>query len=110
MRSPSVAGVSDAYEDNGLPEKLDFLPDRSRESVRGAWKRALRKFVPYYLKNYLFFPLLAGPGFLKVLLGNWLAETIRDVYSAATIYCGHVGPDVASYPAGTQPRCRGEVS
>ena len=64
--------------------------------------------MPYYLKNYVFFPLLAGPFFWKVLLGNWLAETMRDVYSAATIYCGHVGDDVASYPEGTRAHGRGE--
>jgi len=61
----------------------------------------------YYLKNYVFFPLLAGPLFWKVLLGNWLAETMRDVYSAATIYCGHVGDDVTSYPVGTRTHGRG---
>ncbi|MFO0547177.1 MAG: fatty acid desaturase [Polyangiaceae bacterium] len=100
-------GLSDLYSDNGLPEKLDFLPDRSPESARKAWRAALRKYVPYYLYNYVLFPALAGPLFWKVLLGNWLAETMRDVYSAATIYCGHVGPDVASYPAGTKPMNRG---
>ena len=90
------------------PEKLDFLPDRSRESVRGAWRKALRKYVPYYLYNYVLFPALAGPMFWKVLLGNWLAETLRDVYSAATIFCGHVGEDVKSYPEGTRAHGRGE--
>jgi linoleoyl-CoA desaturase len=45
--------------------------------------------------------------FWKVLLGNWLAETMRDVYSAATIYCGHVGDDVKSYAVGTRARGRG---
>ena len=64
--------------------------------------------MPYYLKNYVFFPALAGPMFWKVLLGNWLAETMRDVYSAATIFCGHVGEDVASYPEGTRAHGRGE--
>jgi linoleoyl-CoA desaturase len=101
-------GVSDAWDDNGLPGKLDFLPDRSRTSVLAAYRRALRKYVPYYLKNYVFFPLLAGPGFAKVLFGNWLAETARDIYSAATIYCGHVGPETASWPEGTKSRGRGE--
>jgi linoleoyl-CoA desaturase len=101
-------GLSDAYFDNGLEGKLDFLPDRSKASVRGAWKKALRKYAPYYFKNYVFFPALAGPFFWKVLLGNWLAETMRDVYSAATIYCGHVGGDVKSYPAGKKAQSRGE--
>jgi linoleoyl-CoA desaturase len=89
-------------------EKLDVLPDRSKESRRAAWKKTLRKYVPYYLKNYFFFPMLAGPFFWKVLLGNWLAETMRDIYSAATIFCGHVGAETKSYPAGTRSRGRGE--
>ena len=101
-------GLNDVFFDNGRHDKLDVLPDRSRESVRGAWKKSLRKFVPYYLKNYVFFPVLAGPFFWKVLLGNWLAETMRDVYSAATIFCGHVGEDVKSFPEGTRSRGRGE--
>lgn len=101
-------GVSDVHFDNGLTSGLDFLPDRTRASVVAAYGRALRKYVPYYLLNYVLFPALAGPFFWKVLLGNWLAETLRDVYSAATIHCGHVGLDVASYPEGTRARGRGE--
>ncbi|MEQ1505444.1 MAG: acyl-CoA desaturase, partial [Myxococcota bacterium] len=82
--------------------------DAPKGGLRGAWWRTIRKFVPYYLENYLLFPLLAGPLFFKVLLGNWLAETMRDVYSAATIFCGHVGHDVRSFPEGTRPTSRGE--
>jgi linoleoyl-CoA desaturase len=103
-----VSGLNDVFLDNGLPGKTDILPDRSRESVRAAWRRGLRKYVPYYLYNYVFWPALAGPMFWKVLLGNWLAETMRDVYSAATIFCGHVGHDVASYPEGTKAHSRGQ--
>jgi linoleoyl-CoA desaturase len=103
-----VSGINDAVLDNGRPEKFTVLPDRSRESVRAAWRKGLRKYVPYYLYNYVFFPALAGPMFWKVLLGNWLAETLRSVYSAATIFCGHVGHDVASYPAGTKAHGRGQ--
>jgi NADPH-dependent stearoyl-CoA 9-desaturase len=101
-------GLNDVMMDNGLPTKLDVLPDRSKESVRLAWKRSLRKYVPYYLYNYVLFPALAGPFFWKVLLGNWLAETARDAYSAATIWCGHAGDDVESWPIGTKPGGRGE--
>jgi linoleoyl-CoA desaturase len=42
------------------------------------------------------------------MLGKWLAERMRDVYSAATIYCGHVGEDVASYSEGTRAGGRGQ--
>jgi linoleoyl-CoA desaturase len=108
MMNGHFSGLIDIYFGNGQKkDDLDFMPDRSRKSVIEAHKRAFRKYLPYYAKNYLLFPLLAGPGFLKVLFGNWLAETMRDIYSAATIYCGHVGDDVKSYPEGTKARGRG---
>jgi fatty acid desaturase len=86
----------------------DTLKEPTPENVKSAWTKALRKYVPYYVKNYFFYPALAGPLFGKVLLGNVLAEVCRDVYSAATILCGHTGEDVKSWPAGTQPKSRGE--
>jgi linoleoyl-CoA desaturase len=100
-----VTGLADTWEGGRRP--LDFLPDRSPASVALAWKRALRKYVPYYLYNFVLFPALAGPLFWKVLLGNALAEVLRDLYSAATIFCGHVGHDVKSYGAGTRAHGRG---
>lgn len=100
-------GLNDVFCDNGIETKLDVLPDRSPASKRLAWKRTLRKYAPYYLKNYVLFPVLAGPFWWKVLLGNWLAETMRDVYSAATIFCGHIGDDVHSYEIGTKSKNRG---
>jgi fatty acid desaturase len=101
-----VTGLSDALVGDDRP--LGNLPDRSRESVRLAWKKALRKYVPYYLYNFVLFPVLAGPFFWKVLLGNALAEVMRDIYSACTIFCGHVGHDVESYPAGARAHGRGQ--
>jgi fatty acid desaturase len=101
-----VTGLSDALAGDGHP--LGNLPDRSRESMRLAWRKALRKYVPYYLYNFVLFPVLAGPMFWKVLLGNALAEVMRDIYSACTIFCGHVGHDVESYPAGTRAHGRGQ--
>jgi linoleoyl-CoA desaturase len=100
-------GLHDAYFGN-MRGGYDFLPDRSFKSVRQALWRALRKYVPYYTKSYVLFPLLAGPMFWKVMLGNWLADTIRDCYSAATIYCGHIGADVAAFEEGTRAHGRGE--
>ncbi len=105
--SSHVSGMNDLLANNGLPEKLDFLPDRSLSSARGALGRALRKWVPYYAKEYVFFPALAGPFFWKVVAGNWLAETARSVTSAAAILCGHVGAEVKSWPAGTRAHGRG---
>jgi linoleoyl-CoA desaturase len=100
-------GLQDFYFGNGRPEEFDIIPDRSwRTALRIHW-RALRKYAKIYAIDYVLFPALAGPMFWKVMLGNWLASTLRDLYSAATIYCGHVGGDVASYPEGTRAEGRG---
>jgi len=101
-----VTGLSEALLGEDRP--LFVLRDRSKATRRAALKKAVRKYVPYYLYNFVLFPALAGPMFWKVLLGNVLAELLRDVYSACTIFCGHVGHDVKSYPEGTRPKGRGE--
>lgn len=107
------SGLNDVYSGNGQPAgdsgggDLDFLPDRSPEQKRAAHWAAFRKYVPYFLKEVVFFPMLAGPLFWKVLLGNHLAGMLRDVYTAASITPGHVGVDVATYSAGTRARGKG---
>jgi NADPH-dependent stearoyl-CoA 9-desaturase len=101
-----VTGLSEAIAPESRP--LHFLADRSFASRRVALWKAVRKYAPYYLYNFVLFPVLAGPFFWKVLLGNVLAEILRDVYSAATIFCGHVGGDVKSYPAGVRAHGRGQ--
>ena len=107
-------GLNDIYFGTGRKGGQVGKTDRSWKTVKAAHLTALRKFAPYYLKNYLFFPLLAGlmfwnlSMFWKVLLGNWMAETLRDIYSAATIYCGHTGEEVADFPQGTRAKGKGE--
>jgi linoleoyl-CoA desaturase len=103
-----VTGGIDAVLGNGRPEKLDFLRDRSPANVRRAFGRMLRKLIPHVAREYVLFPTLAGPFFAKVLLGNWLSATMCNLYSAATIYCGHVGEAIDQYPDGTRAHSRGE--
>ncbi|MFT5460290.1 MAG: fatty acid desaturase, partial [Myxococcota bacterium] len=81
-------------------------PDAKPPFRQAAW-RALRKFVPYYGKEFALFPLLAGPMFAKVMLGNALSELMRDLYTAASIHCGHIGEDVEAYAPGTRSGGRG---
>ena len=100
-------GAIDLLSGNGRAEGFDFIKDRSAATQRDVFRRAMRKYVPYYAKEYGLYPLLAGPFFWKVALGNYLAGTARDVYSAATIYCGHVGEETVRFPAGTKPKSRG---
>jgi len=86
-------GLLDIYDvfSRKSRKKPDFLQSYSVAEIWKAHRLAFRKYIPYYAKNYLFYPMLAGPFFPKVLLGNWLAEVMRDGYTAATIFCGHVG-------------------
>lgn len=41
------------------------------------------------VKDYVAFPLLAGPAFLPVLLGNLTANMARNVWAHTIIFCGH---------------------
>ena len=69
---------------------------------------AARKAAPYYAKEYIVYPALAGPLWWKALLGNVLSEFLRDLYSAAALYAGHDGHDCAYYAPGTKASDRGE--
>lgn len=42
------------------------------------------------VKEYVLYPLLAGPRAPKVLAGNISAQLIRNLWSFAVIYCGHL--------------------
>lgn len=102
-----VTGMLDVYGRQGWVDQYDVIDDTEPATVREVHRRALGKMLPYLAKEYVLFPALAGPFFWKVMLGNFLSERMRDLYTAATIYCGHVGPAVASYPEGTRAGSRG---
>jgi NADPH-dependent stearoyl-CoA 9-desaturase len=59
--------------------------------LRGVLAKAGRQA----LKDYVAFPLLAGPAFLPTLLGNAVANLTRNVWSHTIIFCGH-------FPEGTE--------
>lgn len=80
------------------------LKDRSWRSIWDAIRAGVGKPARYYAREYVFFPLLAGPFFWKTLLGNVLSEVGKDLYTGATIYCGHVGAQ--SYRPGAQAKGR----
>jgi linoleoyl-CoA desaturase len=91
-----VVGLIDLYFREDGDE--DILEDRIPENVAKAHLRWLKEQVPYVLKNFVFWPALAGPFFPKVLAGNLAAETMRNVFTAVAIYCGHIGEEIADYP------------
>ncbi len=63
----------------------DLTPDDFRRQFREI-RRKMRKQL---LKDYVLWPLLAGPWFLPVLLANAAANVIRSVWGYAIIFCGH---------------------
>lgn len=57
-----------------------------------------RKMARQVLKDYVLFPLLAGPFFLPVLLGNVVANILRNLWTYTIIFCGHFTADVETFP------------
>lgn len=62
-----------------------------REVLRGIWQKTKKQT----LKDYVAFPLLAGPFAPWVFAGNMTANLMRNVWSYMIIFCGH-------FPDGTQ--------
>ncbi|MEI2453780.1 acyl-CoA desaturase [Lysobacter firmicutimachus] len=68
---------------------------------RAMWRKFVpvgRKMGKQLLKDYVLFPLLAGPFFLPVLLGNLVANLIRNVWTYTVIFCGHFTIDAEVFP------------
>ncbi|MGH8775468.1 MAG: fatty acid desaturase family protein [Jiangellaceae bacterium] len=73
-----------------------------------AWptlRDGLRKTGKLAAKDYLLWPLLTGPMFLSTLAGNFVANTMRNLWAFTIIFCGH-------FPDGThefsEAECEGE--
>lgn len=70
-----------------------------RETLIGIWRKVKRQT----LKDYVAFPLLAGPFAPWVFTGNLTANLIRNIWSYAIIFCGH-------FPDGTQEFTKEETA
>ncbi len=60
-----------------------------------AWSKMKRQLF----KDYVVFPLLAGPFFLPVLLGNIAANVIRSIWTFVIIFCGHFTEKTVVFPS-----------
>ena len=49
------------------------------------------------LKDYVFFPVIAGPNALPVFVGNAVANVIRSLWSSAVIFNGHFTEDAETF-------------
>ncbi|MES2258254.1 MAG: acyl-CoA desaturase [Pseudomonadota bacterium] len=62
---------------------------RSLADIRPMWLRTRAKMLRQIRKDYLLFPLLAGPFFLYVALANAAAGMLRNLWTFLIIFCGH---------------------
>ncbi|MCH8179267.1 MAG: acyl-CoA desaturase [Proteobacteria bacterium] len=72
-----------------------------RISLRGLIQESaptLRKWRHQLLKDYLVFPLLAGPAWASVFTGNLVANGLRNLWTYTVIFCGHFTTDVQTFP------------
>ena len=70
------------------------------KSWKEVWKdsaKLRKKVVRQVGKDYVFFPLIAGPNAIPVFLGNAAANIIRSLWSSAVIFNGHFTEDAETF-------------
>jgi len=68
-----------------------------------------RKAAKQLFKDYIFFPVLAGPNAPRVLLGNISANLLRNLWTYGIIFCGHFTAGVSVYSEkDTESETRGD--
>ncbi len=56
-----------------------------------------RKGRGQLLKDYVLFPLLGGPLFIPIFVGNAIANLMRNIWTFVIIFCGHFPEGVATF-------------
>jgi linoleoyl-CoA desaturase len=86
-----------AAHDIDMPKYL-FRPSERTEEQREKVRELLAKAKKQLLKDYVLFPLLAGPFALHVLAGNLVANVVRNLWSFLVIFCGHFPEGTETFP------------
>lgn len=66
-----------------------FSGRKPADQTRRELKPVLTKARRQLLKDYVLFPLLAGPFFFYVFTGNLVANILRNIWTFTIIFCGH---------------------
>ena len=69
-------------------------------------KRFTKKAAKQVSKDYILFPLIAGPAAPKVLLGNMLANLNRNLWTSTIIFCGHFTEEAQTF---REDECQNET-
>lgn len=79
---------------------------------REVWQDAIKlrkKVKRQVIKDYVFFPLIAGPNAIPVFAGNAVANVIRSLWASAVIFNGHFTEDAETFELdNTQNETRAE--
>jgi linoleoyl-CoA desaturase len=75
-----------------------FKGRKSKEQTKEEWRPMQNKIGKQLFKDYVFFPLIAGPAALPVLTGNMVANGLRNIWTFSIIFCGHFTKDVEVFP------------
>ena len=71
---------------------------KSKEQLAEEWKPAWKKMRKQLSKDYVLFPVLAGPFAPLVFAGNVAANLTRNVWACAVIFNGHFPEEVEQFP------------
>ncbi len=77
---------------------LLFNGKKSMDEFKIEFEPTKKKMTRQLLKDYVLFPLLAGPMFLPVFAGNFVANGIRNIWTFSIIFCGHFTADAEIFP------------
>jgi fatty acid desaturase len=71
--------------------ELERIPagEKSLKEALSQLRAIAGKVRRQVIKDYVAFPLVAGPCFLPVLLGDLTANLVRNVWAHTIIFCGH---------------------
>lgn len=70
----------------------------SKSEFEQRWQPVKQKITRQLFRDYVFFPVIAGPVFLPVLLGNLTANGLRNLWTFSIIFCGHFTEDAEIFP------------
>ena len=62
------------------------------------WQPVQTKITKQLFKDYVFFPLVAGPAAIPVFTGHLVANGLRNIWTFSIIFCGHFTGDVEVFP------------
>ncbi|HMV80918.1 MAG TPA: acyl-CoA desaturase [Leptospiraceae bacterium] len=84
---------------------VKFLETPRKQRTRNTKKELndvyYKKMERQLFKDYVLFPLLGGIMAPKIMLGNFMANIMRNVWTYAIIFCGHFTEHTETFPVET---------